>query len=357
MEQRFSFLTDEPRVIVTGGAGFIGSAMVRHLIHNTRAQVLNVDKLSYAADLSAVTECEGSSRYSFAKVDITDLASIRELFVEFRPTIVINFAAESHVDRSINDPNDFLRSNIFGVYNLLQASRDFINERRARDFIFHQVSTDEVYGDLPHPDDDPRNRGIRFTDGYAYRPSSPYSATKASADHLVGAWHRTYGLPTLITNCSNNYGPYQHGEKLIPTILRKALTGDAIPLYGDGRQIRDWLFVEDHVRAICKVLESGTFGETYLIGGGQELMNIELAKKICSHLDILKPKVSGQSYSGQIEFVGDRPGHDLRYSIDDSRLLEELKWERVETLESGLDSTIQWYLTNLEKLGISESYQ
>ncbi|MEI5639575.1 MULTISPECIES: dTDP-glucose 4,6-dehydratase [unclassified Pseudoalteromonas] len=337
------------KILVTGGAGFIGSAVVRYIINNTKDSVLNVDKLTYAGNLESLKSIEQSEQYSFAKVDICDAQALKDVFLNFKPDAVMHLAAESHVDRSITGPIDFIQTNIVGTYTLLEVAREYWDNLEAdkkSTFRFHHISTDEVYGDLPHPDEDKysKNELPLFTEQTPYAPSSPYSASKASSDHLVRAWLRTYGFPTIITNCSNNYGPYHFPEKLIPLVILNALEGKELPIYGKGDQIRDWLYVEDHANALYKVVTEGKVGETYNIGGHNEKQNIEVVKAICTILDELVPKKS--KYSDQIKFVNDRPGHDRRYAIDSSKMSKELDWTPAETFETGLRKTVQWYLDN-----------
>ncbi|HAS6416314.1 dTDP-glucose 4,6-dehydratase [Vibrio vulnificus] len=334
------------KILVTGGAGFIGSAVVRHIINDTQDSVVNLDKLTYAGNLESLTSVAGSERYAFEQVDICDRAELERVFAIHQPDAVMHLAAESHVDRSIDGPAAFIESNIVGTYTLLEAARSYWNslpcERKAA-FRFHHISTDEVYGDLEGTDD-------LFTETTSYAPSSPYSASKASSDHLVRAWLRTYGLPTIVTNCSNNYGPYHFPEKLIPLMILNALEGKALPVYGDGMQIRDWLFVEDHARALYKVVTEGVVGETYNIGGHNEKANIEVVKTICSLLEELVPnKPQGVAqYLELITYVKDRPGHDVRYAIDASKIERELGWKPQETFKSGIRKTVEWYLKNQE---------
>ena len=330
------------KVLVTGGAGFIGSALVRHFIQNTPHYVANIDKLTYAGNLESLESVVSSSRYRFFHSDICDAVSLDRIFTEYQPTSVMHLAAESHVDRSIDGPADFIQTNIVGTYTLLEAARRYWNglEPAAKSaFRFHHISTDEVYGDLEGTDD-------LFTETTPYAPSSPYSASKASSDHLVRAWQRTYGLPTIVTNCSNNYGPYHFPEKLIPHMILNALAGKPLPVYGDGSQIRDWLYVEDHARALVEVVTRGEVGETYNIGGHNEKRNLEVVETICALLDELKPAGDGRSYQELITFVKDRPGHDRRYAIDASKIERELGWKPQETFESGIRKTVQWYLDN-----------
>jgi len=332
------------KFLITGGAGFIGSAVVRHIILNTEHEVLNVDKLTYAGNLESLALVEGNVRYSFSQTDICDKAALDQLFESFKPDAVMHLAAESHVDRSISGPMEFMQTNIIGTYQLLEAARQYWNsleEEQKEKFRFHHISTDEVYGDLEGTTD-------LFTETTPYAPSSPYSASKASSDHLVRAWNRTYGLPTIITNCSNNYGPYHFPEKLIPLVILNALEGKALPIYGKGDQIRDWLFVEDHAKALYKVVTEGGVGETYNIGGHNEKQNIQVVKTICNILDELKPQANNQSYETLITFVKDRPGHDLRYAIDASKIGRELGWIPEETFETGIRKTVEWYLSNTE---------
>ncbi|WP_045460491.1 dTDP-glucose 4,6-dehydratase [Vibrio hyugaensis] len=336
------------KILVTGGAGFIGSAVVRHIINNTSDSVVNVDKLTYAGNLESLVNIESSERYSFEKVDICDRTELNRVFTEHRPDAVMHLAAESHVDRSITGPAAFIETNIVGTYNLLEATREYwttLNDVAKNAFRFHHISTDEVYGDLPHPDEMTKGSELpMFLETTSYAPSSPYSASKASSDHLVRAWLRTYGLPTIVTNCSNNYGPYHFPEKLIPLVILNALEGKSLPIYGKGDQIRDWLFVEDHACALYKVVTEGKVGETYNIGGHNEKKNLEVVETICSILDTLVPKES--AYSELITYVQDRPGHDRRYAIDSSKMQKELGWTPVETFETGLRKTVQWYLDN-----------
>lgn len=340
------------KVLVTGGAGFIGSALVRYLINNTNHSVVNVDKLTYAGNTLSILNVSKNSRYAFEKVDICNAGELNQVFNRHKPDIVMHLAAESHVDRSIKDPDAFIKTNFTGTYILLEEARKYwtgIKAAKKENFRFHHISTDEVYGDLPHPDDKLGELPF-FTEESPYAPSSPYSASKASSDHLVRAWFRTYGLPILITNCSNNYGPYHHPEKLIPLTILNALKGERIPIYSKGNQIRDWLFVEDHVKALLLVAIEGKVGETYNIGGFNEKRNIEVVKTICKILEELSPvnesllKIS--NYEDLIIFVNDRPGHDRRYAIDASKIQKELGWAPMETFESGIRKTIKWYLEN-----------
>ncbi|AUC06507.1 dTDP-glucose 4,6-dehydratase [Acinetobacter lwoffii] len=332
------------KILVTGGAGFIGSAVIRHIIQNTNNQLLNVDKLTYAGNLESLKEIDQHSNYEFKQIDICDTEQITAAIEVFRPDAIMHLAAESHVDRSIDGPAAFIQTNIVGTYTLLEAARKYwisLEAEAQQNFRFHHISTDEVYGDLEGTAD-------LFTETTSYAPSSPYSASKASSDHLVRAWHRTYGLPVIVTNCSNNYGPYHFPEKLIPLVILNALDAKPLPVYGNGQQIRDWLFVEDHARALYKVVTEGVVGETYNIGGHNEKQNIEVVKTICKILDELKPQANGQSYELLITFVKDRPGHDLRYAIDATKIQNELGWTPTETFETGIRKTVQWYLNNLD---------
>jgi dTDP-glucose 4,6-dehydratase len=336
------------KILVTGGAGFIGSAVIRHIIRNTTSSVINVDCLTYAGNLESLASVESNERYGFEQVDICDRVELDRVFKEHQPNAVMHLAAESHVDRSITGPSDFIQTNIVGTYTLLEATRSYwsgLSDYAKKAFRFHHISTDEVYGDLPHPDEVQSSEELTlFTETTPYAPSSPYSASKASSDHLVRAWLRTYGLPTVVTNCSNNYGPYHFPEKLIPLVILNALEGKPLPIYGKGDQIRDWLYVEDHARALYKVVTEGKVGETYNIGGHNEKQNIEVVETICTILDALVPKET--SYSEQITYVTDRPGHDRRYAIDASKMSRELNWQPQETFETGLRKTIEWYLAN-----------
>ena len=328
------------RVIVTGGAGFIGSAVVRMLV-SEGVEVLNVDKLTYAGNLSSVASVADKPNYRFLKADICDAEAMARAFADFRPDGVMHLAAESHVDRSIDGPGLFLRTNIIGTYTLLEAARAYratLGDQARDDFRFLLISTDEVYGSLGP-------EGY-FTETTNYDPRSPYSASKASADHLAAAWYHTYGLSTLKTNCSNNYGPYHFPEKLIPLVTLNALAGRPLPIYGKGDNIRDWLFVEDHARALWLALNAGRPGETYNVGGHNERTNLQVVQSICAILDELRPRPDGKSYAGQITFVRDRPGHDRRYAIDPTKIMTELGWKPQETFETGLRRTIRWYLDN-----------
>lgn len=332
------------KIIVTGGAGFIGSAVVRHIINDTTDEVLVLDKLTYAGNLDSLSDVSSSDRYHFVQADICDSHAVEEILTQFKPDAIMHLAAESHVDRSIDGPAEFIHTNITGTYTLLEATRHFwtaLDESKKQNFRFHHISTDEVYGDLHNTDD-------LFTETTPYAPSSPYSASKAASDHLVRAWLRTFGLPTIVTNCSNNYGPYHFPEKLIPLIILNALEGKPLPVYGDGGQIRDWLYVEDHARALYKVVTEGVVGETYNIGGHNERKNIEVVRTICSLLDELVSPTNLQinKYEELITFVIDRPGHDLRYAIDASKIEKELGWKPEETFESGIRKTVEWYLAN-----------
>ena len=358
------------KLLVTGGAGFIGSAVIRHIMAHTQDSVVNVDKLTYAGNLESLAQVSDNPRYCFAQVDICDRAALDQVFAEHQPDAVMHLAAESHVDRSIDGPAEFIQTNIVGTYQLLEAARAYWNaldEQRKQAFRFHHISTDEVYGDLPHPNDVPAQTSVGtghtcdsslplFTEHTAYAPSSPYSASKASSDHLVRAWQRTYGLPILVTNCSNNYGPYHFPEKLIPLVILNALEGKPLPIYGAGDQIRDWLYVEDHARALYTVVCEGQVGETYNIGGHNEKQNIDVVRTICTLLDELAPALERNlkiadgtalvSYSSLLTHVADRPGHDRRYAIDASKIAKELGWMPAETFDSGLRKTVQWYLDN-----------
>ena len=344
------------KILVTGGAGFIGSAVIRHIINNTNDSVVNIDKLTYAGNLSSIADVADSNRYSFEQVDICDAKAIRRVFEQHKPHAIMHLAAESHVDRSIQSAGEFIQTNIVGTYNLLEVSRHYWGEHKDRltNFRFHHVSTDEVYGDL-EPDDEP------FSESTPYEPSSPYSASKAASDHLVRAWGRTYGIPTVITNCSNNYGPYHFPEKLIPLTILNALARKPLPVYGDGTQIRDWLYVEDHARALVLAANEAKNGATFNIGGWNEKQNIEVVETICEILeDLLPSKPKGvKNYRDLICFVKDRPGHDMRYAIDASKIERELGWRPNETFETGLFKTVEWYLKNKSwlKRVLSGEYQ
>lgn len=332
------------KILVTGGAGFIGSAVVRHIVNGTNDTVVNVDKLTYAGNLASIDLVSKSDRYTFEQADICDSCAMEALLNKHQPDVLMHLAAESHVDRSIDGPAAFIETNIVGTYTLLEATRNYwkdLPEARKAAFRFHHISTDEVYGDLHGTDD-------LFTETTPYAPSSPYSASKASSDHLVRAWHRTYGLPVIVTNCSNNYGPYHFPEKLIPLMILNALSGKPLPVYGKGNQVRDWLYVEDHARALYKVVTEGVVGETYNIGGHNEKQNIEVVRTLCSLLEELAPNkpANVKRYEDLISYVTDRPGHDLRYAIDASKIERELGWKPEETFESGLRKTVLWYLNN-----------
>jgi len=332
------------KLLITGGAGFIGSAVIRHIINNTDHSVVNVDKLTYAGNLESLVSIKNDARYAFEQVDICDANEIKRVFDKHNPDVVMHLAAESHVDRSIDGPGEFIQTNIVGTYVLLEEARDYwsnLESNKKEDFRFHHVSTDEVYGDLEGTDD-------LFTEETSYAPSSPYSAAKASSDHLVRAWQRTFGFPTLITNCSNNYGPYQFPEKLIPLIILNALEGKDLPIYGDGKQIRDWLYVDDHAMALLHVALNGEIGETYNIGGHNELQNIDVVKTVCSILDELVPSQleSVKRYEQLIAYVSDRAGHDARYAIDATKIADKLNWTPDETFETGIKKTVKWYLDN-----------
>ncbi|WP_067708427.1 dTDP-glucose 4,6-dehydratase [Erwinia sp. ErVv1] len=334
------------KILVTGGAGFIGSAVVRNIIHNTSDDVLIIDSLTYAGNLESLEPVASNSRYAFTRKNICDRTGLDEIFSQFQPDAVMHLAAESHVDRSIDGPSAFIETNIVGTYTLLEATRAYwsaLSHDKKMDFRFHHISTDEVYGDLHGTDE-------LFVETTPYAPSSPYSASKASSDHLVRAWHRTYGLPIIITNCSNNYGPYHFPEKLIPLVILNALAGKPLPVYGEGLQVRDWLYVEDHARALYEVVSKGEVGETYNIGGNNERRNIDVVKTICSILDeLIEHKPDGIThFASLITHVTDRPGHDMRYAIDASKIARDLGWKPQETFESGIRKTVEWYLANEE---------
>lgn len=329
------------RIIVTGGAGFIGSAVIRRIIATTDWQVLNLDKLTYAGNLESLAVIEKSPRYQFVKADICDRATVQKIFQDFKPTAIMHLAAESHVDRSIDGPGDFIETNIVGTYTLLEVARAFwstLNDHEKRKFRFQHISTDEVYGSLG-------KTGL-FTEETPYKPNSPYSASKASSDHLIRAWHETYKLPVVTTNCSNNYGPCHFPEKLIPLVILNAIEGKPLPVYGKGENVRDWLYVEDHAEALLTVLDLGKPGETYNIGGKNEKKNIDVVNTICSLLDELRPLNGSKKYGDLINFVQDRPGHDLRYAIDATKITRELGWKPTETFETGIRKTVLWYLEN-----------
>ena len=332
------------KILITGGAGFIGSALIRHIINNTTYSIVNVDKLTYAGNLECLESIKDDARYTFEQVDICNSKDIKRILKEIQPDFIIHLAAETHVDRSIDSPAKFIQTNIVGTFTMLEEARHYwasLDNKKKDTFRFHHVSTDEVYGDLKSKDD-------LFTEDTSYAPSSPYSASKASSDHLVRSWYRTFKFPILITNCSNNYGPYQFPEKLIPLVILKALKGKDLPIYGDGKQIRDWLYVDDHARALIHVALNGKVGETYNIGGHNELQNIEVVKTICSVLDKLVPsRFDGiDKYDQLITYVNDRDGHDKRYAIDATKISNELNWKPTETFETGIEKTVNWYLNN-----------
>jgi dTDP-glucose 4,6-dehydratase len=329
------------KVLVTGGAGFIGSALVRRLVTSGRYDVLNFDKVTYAGNLASLKSVESAPGYAFRRADICDAAAVRRALHEFQPQIVTHLAAESHVDRSIDGPSAFIQTNVVGTFTLLSQTLDYwrsLGEPQKSAFRFHHISTDEVFGSL--------GADGHFDETTAYSPRSPYSASKASSDHLVRAWSHTYGLPTLVTNCSNNYGPFHFPEKLIPLIIIKAVAGEPLPVYGTGENVRDWLFVDDHVRALIRVFEAGAPGETYLIGGRAERSNLQVVENICARLDQARPRADGRSYADQITFVADRPGHDHRYAIDPSKLERDLGWAPETAFEDGIGATVRWYLDN-----------
>jgi dTDP-glucose 4,6-dehydratase len=329
------------RILVTGGAGFIGSAVVRQLIDETEAEVCNVDKLTYAGNLGSLGDARHSNRHHFRESDICDAEAMAAVFAEFRPDAVMHLAAESHVDRSIEGPADFIRTNVVGTFTMLDTATAYWRglAGAAKDgFRFHHISTDEVFGSLG-------DEGL-FHEATAYDPRSPYSASKASSDHLVRAWFHTHGLPVVLTNCSNNYGPYHFPEKLVPLVILKAVSGQPLPVYGDGSNVRDWLYVEDHARALRTVVDRGTVGETYCVGGNSERTNLQVVQAICAELDVLRPRGDGKSYADQVTFVADRPGHDFRYAIDAGKLQRDLGWEPAQSFESGVAHTVRWYLDN-----------
>ncbi len=344
------------KILITGGCGFIGSSVARHLINKTSHSLINIDKLTYAGNVESIEEVSNSSRYFFEEFDICNRKKIRSVLTKYQPDAIMHLAAESHVDRSIHSPDEFINTNILGTFSLLEETRaylDSVEETKKNFFKFHHISTDEVYGDLPHPDDLEVNAELElFSETSSYSPSSPYSASKAASDHLVRAWSRTYDVPILITNCSNNYGPFQYPEKLIPKTIISAVTGNKIEVYGNGSQIRDWLYVEDHAEALIEVLTKGIPGETYNIGSNSERRNIDVVNSICSILDEMlpieekNPLLNRKSYSELIEFIDDRPGHDKRYAIDARKISKDLNWHASETFESGLKKTIIWYLDN-----------
>ena len=334
------------RILVTGGAGFIGSALIRHLIGETGHEVLNLDKLTYAGVLSSLAPIDNSPRYRFVQGDICDAVLVGKLLAEFQPDVIAHLAAESHVDRSIDGPGEFVQTNLVGTFNMLQQALGYwqgLDGGRKAAFRFHHISTDEVFGSLGEVG--------YFTETTAYDPRSPYSASKAGSDHLVRAWGHTYGLPVLVTNCSNNYGPYHFPEKLIPLIIIRALGGEPLPVYGDGSNVRDWLFVEDHARALRAVFESGVPGETYNVGGNAERTNLDVVTAICATLDRLSPRADGRPYDQQISFVADRPGHDHRYAIDAAKIRDTLGWEPRVSFEQGIERTVHWYLDNRDWWG------
>lgn len=331
------------KILVTGGAGFIGSAVIRRAVGSRQWHVINVDKLTYAGNLESLKSVEKNPLYKFEKIDICDRAAMQACFQKHQPDGIMHLAAESHVDRSIDGPGEFIQTNIIGTYTLLECARAYwsdLSDERKQAFRFHHISTDEVYGSLG-------DIGL-FTEETPYQPNSPYSASKASSDHLVRAWHETFGLPTVTTNCSNNYGPFHFPEKLIPLMILNALEGKNLPIYGKGDNVRDWLYVEDHAEALLTVFEKGKNGETYNVGGNNEKQNIEVVKTICALLDEVKPRPDGKSYTTQMAFVKDRPGHDKRYAIDASKIMKDLRWKPAETFETGIRKTVLWYLENQE---------
>lgn len=340
------------QILITGGAGFIGSALIRHIIANTTCTVINVDKLTYAGNLKALSSVSKNPRYHFEQVDICNATKMQRIFTQYQPDAVMHLAAESHVDKSIHASSAFIQTNIVGTFILLEEARAYwqsLPDEKKKSFRFHHISTDEVYGDLG------KDKNDLFTETTPYAPSSPYSASKASSDHLVRAWQRTYGLPTVITNCSNNYGPYQFPEKLIPLIIKNALHGKSLPIYGDGSQIRDWLYVEDHARALYLVLRKGRTGSTYNIGGHNEKTNLEVVEIICSLLEELAPaKPQGiHQYQDLIRYVEDRPGHDKRYAINADKIYNELGWKPSESFDTGITKTVKWYLENGDKVSVA----
>ncbi len=340
------------KILITGGAGFIGSALIRQIIDETNFSIVNVDKLTYAGSLQSIATVSNNPRYIFKQIDICNHVELKKIFKDQKPDIIMHLAAESHVDRSIDKPSDFIKSNIIGTYTLLEQGRDYWNTLKGdkkKSFRFIHISTDEVYGDLPHPDHKDGSLPL-FTEISPYKPSSPYSASKASSDHLVRAWNRTYDFPTIVTNCSNNYGPYHYPEKLIPMTILNALEAKPIPVYAKGNQIRDWLYVYDHVKALLLVATKGKIGETYNIGGNNEKKNIEVVKGICAILEEMAPLKDSSlkitKYENLIKYVKDRPGHDMRYAIDASKIKKELGWKPLETFETGIKKTVRWYLDN-----------
>lgn len=328
-------------VFLTGGAGFIGSALVRYLIQDTDVKVVNVDKLTYAGSLHSLGGADASDRHHFHQDDISDTVAMRDLVNKYQPDYIMHLAAESHVDRSIDGPGEFIQTNIVGTYNLLEVAREYYDQlegARKENFKFHHISTDEVYGSLGET-------GL-FTETTRYKPNSPYSASKASSDHLVRSWHKTYKLPVVISNCSNNYGSFQFPEKLIPLVIQKAIAGEPLPIYGKGDNIRDWLYVDDHVKALWRIVTQGENGQVYNVGGHNEKTNIEVVETICAILDDIQPRADGAGYASQITFVADRPGHDRRYAIDAQKIQRELDWTPEETFDTGIRKTIEWYLSN-----------